>query len=488
MTDEVDQGLSPEKAAMLHESINGLRERDPWASASITFIPLHKWGLITFFATVAVCAVLFPRGTATWSIGVMMAIYLFTLGDRVWLFTSGLSSRDMVVVSDEEALSVPDEDLPVYTILLPAYDEPNIVPDLLRGVGKLDYPRDKLDIKLLLEADDDSTVEAASASEATEYFEIVLVPAADPRTKPKACNYGLLDALGTIVTIYDAEDIPDPLQLRRVVVAFNRLPDHIACIQAKLVFYNDSQNLLTRWFTSEYDQWFGYILPGLMTLKAPIPLGGTSNHIKTKVLVDVGGWDPFNVTEDADLGFRLARLGFQTAVLDSVTFEEANSDPINWVRQRSRWYKGYMQTFFVHFRRPISTFKELGPLAFVRFVTLSIGMPVLTAINMVFWLLTLTWVLGQPGVMRSLFPPFTYFAALISLVVGNAAIIYMGVIVAREERKPQLGWSSLTAPLYWVLMAMAAIKAIVQLIFQPSYWEKTFHGLNEEDPGSHSDN
>ena len=176
----------------------------------------------------------------------------------------------------------------------------------------------------------------------------------------------------------------------------------------------------------------------------------------------------------------MTRLGYRTAILDSITFEEANSDPINWVRQRSRWYKGYLQTFLVHLRRPWQTITELGPLAFIRFMTLSAGLPVLTAINMIFWLMTLTWILGQPVAMRALFPQVTYYAALISLVVGNAAIVYMGLIVAREERKPQLAFAAFVAPLYWVLMSIASIKAIYQLIFQPSYWEKTFHGLHEE--------
>lgn len=473
-------GVDAVQAVMVDEAINGLRRQDPLGSASLTFTKAQKWVQIGFFAAVGAAAVTWPKSVATWTIGILSVVYVVTLMDRLKLFSAGLGSKDMLVISDEEALAIPDEDLPVYTIMLPAYDEPNVVAQLLAGVGKLNYPRSKLDMQLLLEADDDGTVNSARNSEAAELFNIILVPAAEPRTKPKACNYGLLIAKGEIVTIYDAEDVPDPLQLRRVVAAFRKLPDHIACIQAKLVFYNDTQNYLTRWFTSEYDQWFGYILPGLMAIKAPIPLGGTSNHIKTDVLTTAGGWDPFNVTEDCDLGFRLAKNGYQTAVLDSSTFEEANSDPINWVRQRSRWYKGYMQTFYVHFRNPLKPFRELGFVATLRVITLSIGLPMLTAINMMFWLLTLTWVLGQPSVMRSFFPSFTYFAALFSLVIGNASIVYMGLIVAREDKKQQLTFSALASPFYWVLMSMAAIKAVVQLIFQPSYWEKTFHGLNEE--------
>ncbi|MEI6701892.1 MAG: glycosyltransferase family 2 protein, partial [Actinomycetota bacterium] len=474
-------GVPHDEALMVDEAIHGLRRRNPLGSASVTFTRGQKYVTIGLGLSVLLCGALWPKSTVTWGIGIFTFIYLVTLFDRVRLFSAGLSSREMLMISDEEALALTDEELPIYTVLLPAYGEPDVIAQLLAGVGKLNYPREKLQLLLLLEADDDSTVDSAYASNDSSLFEIVLVPAAEPRTKPKACNYGLLRATGSIVTIYDAEDIPDPLQLRRVVASFNRLPQEVVCIQAKLVFYNDTQNYLTRWFTSEYDQWFGYILPGLMAVKSPIPLGGTSNHIKTEVLVEAGGWDPFNVTEDCDLGFRLAKQGYETAVLDSATYEEANSDPINWIRQRSRWYKGYMQTFLVNFRSPVATFNDFGFKRTLRLITLSIGLPLLTATNMVFWLLTLTWILGQPDVMRKFFPPLTYFGALISLVLGNAAIMYMGLIVAREDRKHHLLVAAFTTPIYWVLMSVAAIKAIVQLLFQPSYWEKTHHGLHDDE-------
>jgi glycosyltransferase XagB len=308
---------------------------------------------------------------------------------------------------------------------------------------------------------------------------IVLVPPAEPRTKPKACNYGLHFARGTFATIYDAEDLPEPLQLRRAVAAFARLPHRVACIQAKLSYHNDGQNLLTRWFTSEYNQWFGYILPGLMTTDSPIPLGGTSNHIRTDVLQEVGGWDPYNVTEDADLGIRLARAGYRTAVLQSVTLEEANSDPINWLRQRSRWYKGYLQTFLVHTRQPRRVWKELGPGGFLRFCSITAGTPIISVVNTFFWGLTLAWELGEPAFIRVLFPPWLFYPAMLSLFFGNAAMIYCGLVAARMDRNPRLLGACLLVPAYWVLMSVAAVKAFVQLVFQPSYWEKTVHGLDD---------
>src|SRR5207247_7375152 len=224
-----------------------------------------------------------------------------------------------------------------------------------------------------------------------------------PRTKPKACNYGLTLARGDLLTIYDAEDRPDPLQLRRAAVAFRRLDDPVACLQARLSYHNANQNMITRWFTAEYLTWFGGLLPALVEQGAPVPLGGTSMHIRTDVLRMIGAWDPYNVTEDADLGLRLHRLGYRTHVLDSTTYEEATSDFVNWVKQRSRWYKGYMQTWLVHSRHPRRLWKELGPTGFLSF-HLTIGAtPLVPLINPIFWLLTLLWTVGHFPFIETLF-------------------------------------------------------------------------------------
>jgi cellulose synthase/poly-beta-1,6-N-acetylglucosamine synthase-like glycosyltransferase len=261
------------------------------------------------------------------------------------------------------------------------------------------------------------------------------------------------------------------------------VPRSTACIQARLVYHNDRQNLLTRWFAAEYDQWFGYILPGLMYVDAPIPLGGTSNHMRVDTLLEVGAWDPFNVTEDADLGIRLARAGYDTAVLDSVTLEEANSDPINWIRQRSRWYKGYLQTFFVQMRHPLGLLRATGWSGLLRFVNLMFGTPIVAVMNALFWGFSLAWLFGAPNLVRDAFPTYTYYPALISLLCGNAAIVFMGLISSRAEDKQHLVIAGFTVPLYWILMSVAATKAIVQLVTRPSYWEKTVHGLDTDRPG-----
>ncbi|CAJ1585273.1 glycosyltransferase [[Mycobacterium] wendilense] len=463
----------------LHRAINGLRESDPLRSASVAVVGWQRIVLWLLLILLVVCALWQPMRTAVALIGLSTLGYLLTMGDRLLIFRQGLRSRP-IVVTDEEARAIPDEELPPYTILVPAYNEPEVVGDLIGAMAALDYPRDKLQVLLLLEADDDVTIEAARECAESDAITIVLVPPAEPRTKPKACNYGLHFATGEIVTIYDAEDLPEPLQLRRVVAAFGRLPDNVVCVQAKLLYHNGHQNLLTAWFTAEYGLWFGYLLPGMMGSTSPIPLGGTSNHLRRDVLEDIGAWDPFNVTEDADLGLRIAAHGYRTAVIDSYTLEEANSDPINWVRQRSRWYKGYLQTWLVHIRRPVRLLRTLGLRGFVRFNLVLAGTPVIAVLNLAFWLITVLWFLGQPAVVEAVFPWYIYFPALIALVLGNAATLYMNLIALREDDRADLLTAALTVPLFWVMMSVAAAKGCYQMIRNPSYWEKTFHGLADK--------
>ena len=473
----VEGATEEERRYALHRAVNGLREDSPLMSASVAVVGWQRLSVWSLLVGTTVMLIWKPVPTLVALIGVCTFGYVLTMIDRVLIFRKGLAARSLVI-SDECARAVVDADLPSYTILVPAYDEPQVVGDLISAMSALEYPADKLQVLLLLEADDEITIEAARACTQSDVITTVLVPPADPRTKPKACNYGLYFATGDIVTIYDAEDLPEPLQLRRVAVAFaDRLPDDIACVQARLVYHNGGQNLLTAWFTNEYGLWFGYLLPGMMHSTSPIPLGGTSNHLRREVLDRIGAWDPFNVTEDADLGLRIAASGYHTAVIDSYTLEEANSDPINWIRQRSRWYKGYLQTWLVHIRRPVALLRVLGPRSFLRFNLVLAGTPIIAVLNLAFWLITMVWFLGQPALVGAVFPPVIYFPALIALVLGNAATLYMNIIVLREDDRPELLKAALTVPLFWLMMSVAAAKGCYQLIRNPSYWEKTFHGL-----------
>ncbi|WP_431237667.1 glycosyltransferase [Mycolicibacterium aichiense] len=409
--------------------------------------------------------------------------FLLSTVDRAYLVFRGLQGGRRVRVTQEQAYSIPDEDLPVYTVLLPAYREPDIVATLLDGVSRIDYPADKLDVYLILEEDDQETI-AAFQAQRVHNVNLVVVPPTLPRTKPKACNYAmeLPSERSEYVTIFDADDIPDPLQLRKAAYTFANAPDDVAALQGTLSYYNSEQNLLTRWFSIEYDQWFSYVLPALSEANCVIPLGGSSNHIKTALLWEVGGWDPYNVTEDADLGIRLARRGYRTLMLDSVTAEEANADWLNWLRQRSRWYKGYLQTFIVHSRHPVKLFREVGFVPLLRMINITAGMPIACMINVAFWALIVLWYGGRPAFFDSIFPNSTYYLSLLLFTAGNAIAVTLTLITTRASGRPQWLVAALLIPGYWLLQAIGAIKSGVQLIYNPSYWEKTEHGLSRKVP------
>ena len=444
---------------------------------------LNRRSILRICVVLVVIAAAFaviPSQTATVLTSVIAVAYLITSLDRNWLLVKGFTSPSLVQISDEEALAIPDEELPHYTVLVPVFAEPTIMEYLNAGVGQLNYPADKLEVLLLIEEDDLPT-QVAVQHMALPSVRVVLVPPSLPRTKPKACNYGMTvaDPRSEMMTIYDAEDIPEPLQLRRAVAAMRRASADIGCVQCRLGYFNEKQNLLTRWFALEYDQWFGVVLPAIQDSKCLVPLGGTSNHMPTAVWREVGGWDEYNVTEDADLGVRLARYGYRTIILDSVTLEEANSDVINWIRQRSRWYKGYLQTMIVHLRHPIELRREIGTKAILRFISMTGAVPLGNAFNLLFWFALLCWVAGRPPIVDTLFPPATYYLCLALFIVIAPLAVFVGLVVCHAQGKPYLWWAAILVPLYWILQSIAAIKAIYQLIFRPFFWEKTVHGLSQ---------
>ncbi len=252
----------------------------------------------------------------------------------------------------------------------------------------------------------------------------------------------------------------------------------MGCLQARLGYFNERQNLLTRFFSLEYDQWFGVVLPAVERARCVVPLGGTSNHMRADVWREIGGWDEYNVTEDADLGVRLARCGYRTRILDSVTLEEANSDVVNWIRQRSRWYKGYLQTMLVHLRNPAALRREIGLKGTWRLINMTGGVPLTAACNLLFWFILATWMLGRPHAVEVVFPPMTYYVCLILLLIGAPMSIFVGLIVAQALGKPHLWWAAALVPLYWFLQSIAAVKALYQLVTKPCFWEKTVHGLS----------
>ncbi len=471
-----------EARAWLVASTDGLALQAPDVSSKTLLSHGQRVSLLVFAGLVVLGALVSLIDTIVAFIALLTLTYLVTTSYRVVLFVRSARSDVTERVSDEEARAVPDHELPIYTVLIPAYHEPEVIGHLVASVGRFEYPPDRLDVKLLLEADDEATIQAVRDAGCGDQFELVLVPPSEPRTKPKVLNYGLSLAQGELVTIFDAEDEPDPLQLRKAAVALSRLGPDIACIQAKLSYGNSNQNLITKWFMIEYAMWFTFLLPGLASLRAPIPLGGTSNHFRRWALELMGAWDPYNVTEDADLGIRMFREGYQVRILDSVTYEEANSDFVNWIRQRSRWYKGYLQTLLVHLRQPVQLYREIGWRGVFQAVTFVGGTPVLAMLNPVFWLLTVIWFVGHPAFIEAIFPGPVYYVGLGCWAFGNFAVWYMTIVSSRLMNRSALLWAAFLVPLYWVMMSMAATKAIIQLVVTPSLWEKTTHGLSVREP------
>lgn len=413
-----------------------------------------------------------------------ITLYGAVIIHRFLLVYHSLDHEMELPVTDEEVAALDDRELPVYTILVPLYKEPQMLPHIVRSVAELDYPRAKLDVKILLEEDDVETLEALAKLDLPPHFRLVVIPDSMPKTKPKACNVGLLQARGELVVIYDAEDEPEPDQLKKAIVAFRKADPAVVCMQAKLNYFNQHQNLLTRWFTTEYSLWFDLLLPGLDAGDSPIPLGGTSNHFITESLLEVGAWDPYNVTEDADLGVRLHKLGYRTGVVDSTTFEEANSDLGNWIRQRSRWVKGYIQSYLVQMRHPIQLWRALGARGFFSFQLIVGGTAAVFLLNPFYWLLTTVWLLTESGTIESAFPSLLFYLGGIGFYVGNFLLAYMAAAASSRRRYYDLAKYSLLIPVYWLLMSVGAWKGMIQLIRKPFYWEKTVHGLHlQKDAG-----
>ena len=308
--------------------------------------------------------------------------------------------------------------------------------------------------------------------------ELVVVPDIGPRTKPKALNYALPLARGEYLVIYDAEDRPEPSQLRDAFHAFRVSPPNLATVQARLNIYNPEDSWLTRQFALEYSALFDGILPALDRLELPIPLGGTSNHFRVSALQWLMAWDPYNVTEDADLGIRLARSGYRCRVIAATTFEEAPRRFGSWVRQRTRWLKGFVQTWLVHMRKPRTLWRELGPSGFLAF-QVTVGGTVLSAlVHPWFYVLLAAELFAGGGLLarpESLLGLPFWSIAWVVLVTGYLAAMALGLLAVRRRGLRQLFWQIPLMPVYWLLISAAAYRALWQFITAPYEWEKTEH-------------
>tara|TARA_R110002020_G_scaffold18929_21_gene65407 strand:- start:2253 stop:4199 length:1947 start_codon:yes stop_codon:yes gene_type:complete len=368
--------------------------------------------------------------------------------------------------------------LPVYTVLIALRSEAAMAPALVSRIAALDWPKSLLDVKYVCEAEDEATISALLAQGLGPECEIVRTPSFGPRTKPKALQYALQGARGSLVAVYDAEDKPAPGQLREAWAAFDRADQRLACLQAPLAIANLSSNWISGLFALEYSGLFRVLVPFLARTGMPIPLGGTSNHFRRAALEEVGGWDPHNVTEDADLGMRLYAHGYRTGTLRSATVETAPVSRKVWVRQRTRWLKGWAQTWLVAMRRPLRTCGALGPGGFSVFQLMIAGMLVSALAHPLMFLfigLTLAWLATSAAAVP------TSHAVLMWIDFANISGSYLAFIAlgwrgftAHERARVRKRWLLLT-PVYWLLMSLAGWRALRQLATDTYLWEKTPH-------------
>lgn len=466
------------KDKFLLEATSGLFYRSPEESAMRVFTPIQWISLGILCALIIIGVFTLPHSTLLILLGLANLFYAINVIFRYVLSSAGAKLDTNSSLFKKTDYQLRPSDLPIYTILLPLYHEPSsVIRQLKTAIQNLDYPPEKLDVIFLIEEDDQETLIHCKAEKPPYNVRFVIVPKGMPKTKPRACNFGLAFARGEFLTIYDAEDIPERDQLKKAVAYFRSSPPNIMCFQNALNFYNAEQNILTRLFTLEYSYWFDYLLPGLYLNHLPVPLGGTSNHFRTKILRDLGGWDPYNVTEDADLGMRASYRGYQIGILPSTTFEEANSQVKNWIRQRSRWLKGYLQTFLVHNRHPFQVIRNSGWKGWFTLQAFIGGTTLGQAFSLILWILFFIWLFNRGEFLQSYFSGPILYLGVFNLIIGNFLGIYLNMLAVFRRRNDRLIFYSLLNPLYWWLASIAAWKGIFQLFTRPFFWEKTIHGL-----------
>lgn len=445
---------------------------------------------IVFTKLIAVILILMTVGTiwAYWThtnvtvyaiVMIMNCLYFFNNSFRLRQFLMGAKIIQHYK-HDDFHVNLTDEQLPTYTILVPVFKEAEVIPNLIRSLKAIDYPSNKMEVLFLCEEEDKETYAAIKKETLPKDFRAVVVPKSEPQTKGKASNYGLNLAKGQIVTIFDAEDRPEPDQLKRVAQRFARSEEHVVCIQARLYYYNSGENWLSSMFNFEYTNLFNYVLPAMTMHNQPIPLGGSSNHFKTSFLKKLHGWDPYNVTEDADLGVRLTARGYKTKMVYSFTGEEAVLNFRAWIKQRSRWFKGYLHTFFVYLRHPIYVFRHYGLLGYIGLFSLLFLSPFMLAMLPLLIFLSVKIILGHYDFV------YPYDVALLlftwfNLFYGMLSLWFMAYIMKYVQNhhgmKKAKYWY--TYPFYFILHTVAAVIAVYLLITKPHKWEKTQHGVTK---------
>lgn len=395
----------------------------------------------------------------------------------LWHLSHGAPARASPAAP--RAPTEPADSWPRYSVLVPVYREKAVAAQLVRALRALDYPPWRLEIFFITEADDPATRAAIAAACPAPNMHILTVPPGAPRTKPRALNFALTYATGDYVTVFDAEDVPEPGQLKAAVRAFRSGGTGLACVQARLDIYNARDSFFTRQFTLEYAALFGAILPAYQRLAIPIPLGGTSNHFPRAMLERAGAWDPFNVTEDADLGVRLARTGYRVAMIEAATWEEAPRSFRQWLGQRTRWIKGWMQTYIVHMRAPSRLRRELGWRGFIGFQLIWGGLVLSALLHPMFYFMAGAALVSGGFVLAPSggWPLLLFALSAVTIAASYVSAILLSLLMARKRRARGFLLPAFALPFYWLLISLAAYRALIELVRRPHHWSKTAHGL-----------
>ena len=406
------------------------------------------------------------------------------------LFLASIALRSLYVIvglraAPSKPIPLQDSELPTYTVVVALYREARVASQLCDALAAFDYPADKIQVILACEEHDVETVEACREHARSGWL-VLAVPAGVPQTKPRALNAALEQATGDLITIYDAEDIPDIDQLRLAASGFASGGVDLGSLQARLDVRNETESVISRCFAIDYITLFAAVLPGLAELRQPMPLGGTSTHFRTAVIRELGGWDPWNVTEDCELGIRLATNGYRSDVLESTTMEEAVVTRKAWVNQRSRWVKGYAQTALVMLRRPLVLARELGPLRYSTGLLTVASVPLILllqpfAIVLVGVYLVDVIIDGSSKILTPVFPEPLASIALVAFVAGFYFLIFSHMLAVHRSGRSGLVAYSLLIPVYLLLGSVAAWKGCIQLINRPHFWDKTSHGVSTQD-------
>lgn len=461
---QVDSGDPFERrladAQALGEAADGVASRTPHLSAKGGLSPGQRaggWSLLG-----ALTVFLFMAPAALWPVAATVTATLFAalIALRLASALAGALRR-----TSRGAAPASDADTPRLTYLVALYREANVAPALIAAIAAIDYPANRREVKLLVEADDAETIDALRRLPLPEGFELVPVPPGAPRTKPRALNYGLRFSTGDIVAVLDAEDRPAPGQAREAITAFRVGDARLAVVQAPLLAHNGVVSWIARQFDLEYAIHFLVWLPFLSRLGVPLALGGTSNYFRRACLEAAGGWDAWNVTEDADLGLRLARMGWRAATIDTPTLEEAPVRFSHWLAQRTRWMKGHIQTWLVLMRDPARAARGMGWPQFLA-VQVTLGGSLLASLLHGPVMIAIL-VLAAAGA-----PIHTWAAALLG--AGYSSVLLASLASRREPHALTL----LTLPLYWPLLSLAMLCALWELKTRPHFWAKTPHGIS----------